>query len=189
MKLSDVVHNVNFNIQKNMYVGQLKDWGENYTHKYGYKLDFDVFLPSINKNLQRDFCWTLDQKRELILSILKDILILPMSVIIYTDKEDNKIFKVIDGKQRLSTLIDFIYDKFTVILNNQEFLFSQLPTHENINENIKYKISSFPIYLNQTYEYYDDLISDEDKINWFETLNFAGTKQDIEHLNSIKNLL
>jgi hypothetical protein len=36
------------------------------------------------------------------------------------------------------------------------------------------------------YEYHDALISDEWKIAWFEMINFAGTPQDIEHLNNLK---
>ncbi len=34
------------------------------------KIDFDVYLPTIGKNLQRELVWTLDQKREIIWSIL-----------------------------------------------------------------------------------------------------------------------
>jgi len=68
-----------------------------------YNLDFDVFLPSIGKNLQRELCWTLLQKQELILSILKGIQIPKMAFVFI----NHKIIQVVDGKQRLSALIDF----------------------------------------------------------------------------------
>ena len=32
-------------------------------------IDWDVYLPTKGKNLQRGFVWTLEQKRELILSV------------------------------------------------------------------------------------------------------------------------
>ena len=33
---------------------------------YGYDIDFDVFLETKGVNLQRPFCWDLNQKQELI---------------------------------------------------------------------------------------------------------------------------
>src|ERR1700749_4632753 len=71
-----------------------------------YILDWDVYLPTKGKNLQRPFVWTLKQKQALILSILKGIKVPSISVII-KDNNKNKaiIFKIIDGKQRLSSMI------------------------------------------------------------------------------------
>jgi hypothetical protein len=36
------------------------------------------------------------------------------------------------------------------------------------------------------YSYPDVPITDDQKIAWFEMINFAGTPQDIEHLNNLK---
>jgi len=191
LKLSDIRKQFHFNLQKNMYNGHLMDWKE-YRYKHGYKLDFDVYLPSKGKNLQRPYCWTLEQKRELILSIIKGIDIQYFTIIIHEAEDKTKTYKVIDGKQRLSTMIDFLNDKFTIILNEDEYLYSELPDYnlnnlDDIRNNIKYEIDHFNIHFNQTYEYYDDMISDDDKIAWFEQINFAGTPQDIEHLNNLKS--
>lgn len=70
-----------------------------------YDIDWDIIL-SDGKLLQRDFCWSHEQKSELILSVLKNIPIPPFSFII--GGKNDKTLRVIDGKQRLSTLIDFI---------------------------------------------------------------------------------
>ena len=72
-------------------------------------IDFDVYLPSIGKNLQRELCWTLEQKRELINSILIGRHIPHFAIISIIDPNDQKeeIFQVIDGKQRLSSMISF----------------------------------------------------------------------------------
>ncbi len=43
------------------------------------------------------------------------------------------------------------------------------------------------IKANVGYEYSDKLISDDDKIAWFEAINFTGTPQDAEHLRSLKS--
>lgn len=186
LKLSDVRKKFNFNLQKNMYNGQLIDW-KTYEYRHGYKLDFNVYLPSKGINLQRPFCWNLDQKRELILSIIKGVDIQYFTIIIHEAEDKTRTYKVIDGKQRLSTMIDFLNDKFTIILLGKEYLYSQLPNDEDdIRNSIKYQIDHFNIHFNQTYEYWNDMISDDDKIAWFEQINFAGTPQDIEHLNNLK---
>ena len=182
IKLSDIKINLPFKIQKNMYIGHLMDWKDG-IHKYEYKVDFDVYLPSKGINLQRDFCWTIEQKQELIRSIIKGADIQTFTVIVYIEdsiKRDTT-FKFIDGKQRFSTLLDFIQDKFPVKLLGNNYLYSELPI------DIKYVIDHFEIHFNQTYEYHDDLISDDLKIAWFEQINFAGTPQDIKHLNRLKS--
>ena len=182
IKLSDIRVKLPFNIQKNIYIGHLRDWKDG-IHKYGYKVDFDVYLPTKGINLQRDFCWTLEQKQELILSVIKGVDIQTFTVINYIEdkvKRDTT-FKIIDGKQRFSTLLDFIQDKFKIILLGNEYSYSELPN------DIKDVIDHFDIHFNQIYEYYDDLISDDIKIAWFEQINFAGTPQDINHLKELKS--
>ena len=72
LKLSDVRIKLPFTINRGLSVFRIKDvFDDN-----NYNLDFDVFLPSIGKNLQRELCWTLHQKQELIMSVLKEIQIL-----------------------------------------------------------------------------------------------------------------
>jgi hypothetical protein len=79
MKLTDFRKNLPIKIQKDMWFGHLS---ELVAGTYGYTVDFDVYLPSKGKNLQRPFCWTLEQKRELILSVLKGVHIQTFTVII-----------------------------------------------------------------------------------------------------------
>ncbi|MCK9576240.1 MAG: DUF262 domain-containing protein [Candidatus Pacearchaeota archaeon] len=177
MKLSDFKKELPIKIQKGMHYGWLK---ELVNPRYNHKFDFDIFLPTKGKNLQRPFCWTIEQKRELITSVLmgRDI---PHFTIIISEFEDRtKVYKVMDGKQRLSTLIGFVKDEFTFAFEGKEYLFSEMP------EEIQKHVMSFHIHFDQAYEYWDDLISDDNKIAWFEQINFAGTPQDVEHLNNLK---
>ena len=73
------------------------------------KLDYEVFLPTMGINLQRDYVWNVEQKRELIWSILMKRNIPRMSMINTVDD----VYQIIDGKQRLSTMIDFYNNKFS----------------------------------------------------------------------------
>lgn len=144
-------------------------------------IDFDVFLPTRNTNLQRDFVWNIHQKRELIWSILMNRHIPRMAMInIVTDiKDTNGIYQVIDGKQRLSSMIDFYKGKFDLIIDNKSYFFKELPIdYQRVISNFM-----FPYYI--VNEDFGNQITDEDKINWFKYINYAGTPQDLEHLNKL----
>ncbi len=79
-------------------------------------IDWDVYLPTKGKNLQRDFVWTLDQKRELINSMLIGRHIPHCAILNIVDRKNIRkdIWQIIDGKQRLSSMIDFYNNKFTI---------------------------------------------------------------------------
>jgi uncharacterized protein with ParB-like and HNH nuclease domain len=144
-------------------------------------IDWDVYLPSKDKNLQREFVWTLEQKRELIWSVLIGRHIPHFALINSIDKKNEKedLWLVIDGKQRLSTIFDFVNDKFSLLIDDKEYLCSELPLDYQQTINHFY----FRYYV--VNEPWDDRITDEQKIAWFKFINFSGTPQDIEH---IKNL-
>lgn len=146
-------------------------------------LDFNVFLPTKGINLQRPLVWTLEQKRAFILSLLKHRPIQEITVVQYednTDKYGGYHWEVIDGKQRLNTAFEFLNDKFTIVHESIEYLFSELPV------DCQKQIDRWNPLVTVHYSYSDDLISDETKIQIFEQINFLGTPQDIEHLNSLK---
>ena len=151
--------------------------------KYFKKLDidFNVYLPSKGKNLQRDLVWTIEQKRELIMSVLIGRHIPHCAVINTINKEDSSkdLYLIIDGKQRLTTIFDFIDNKFSIELEGKEYLFSDLPTEyqQAINYyHFRYYVINEP---------WDNRITDEQKIAWFKFINFAGTPQDKSHIDNL----
>jgi hypothetical protein len=144
-------------------------------------IDWNVYLPTRGKNLQRDFVWTLDQKRELIWSVLIGRHIPHCAVINTINKENDHedIYLIIDGKQRLSSIFDFMDDKFTIELEGKEYLFSELPKDYQTGINYYH----FRYYV--VNEPWDSRITDDQKIAWFKFINFSGTPQDAEHLNNL----
>lgn len=144
-------------------------------------IDWDVYLPTKGKILQRDFVWTLEQKRELIWSVLLGRYIPHCAVINCLDMNDEHLsrYEIIDGKQRITTLIYFTEDKFTLSIDDIEYLFSELPEDYQTAINRYY----FRYYIVD--EPFDKKITDDEKIKWFKLINFAGTPQDIEHLNNL----
>lgn len=144
-------------------------------------IDWDVFLETKQKNLQRGFVWTIEQKRELINSVLIGRHIPHCALINTIDKKDNKkdLYLVIDGKQRLSTMFDFVDNKFTILIDDKEYFFNELPTDYQLainNFHFRYYIVNEP---------WENRITDQQKINWFKFINYAGTSQDKEHLISL----
>lgn len=124
-----------------------------------YNIDFDIVL-SNGKQLQRGYVWSELQKSELIKSIFKGNDIGVIQAVLYReDRPDintKPIFKIVDGKQRLSTIFDFILGAFPITFEGKRYFF-------------------------------DDLVSDDEYINWFELVNYSGTPQDDEHLKYLKS--
>lgn len=179
LKVSDVRHDFKFHMNKDMNPfwsmrSLLKpEWGE---------LDFDVFLPSRGFNLQRPFVWTLFQKRQLILSVIKGIP-LPKIALIQQDLDkdrSDRVFQVIDGKQRLGAIIEYLKGEYPIIVNDKEYFY------EDLCSQLQGDIGTYSPRGDVAYSYWDKPISDDDKIAWFNQINFAGTPQDIEHMERLK---
>ncbi len=181
LELDQIRTKLPFKISKGMSTENLSSLVENH---YNDIYDMDVFLPSKGKNLQRDHVWTLLQQQEFIISILKGIKIANISWIQYKSSPDiiggGVTYKVIDGKQRLTAAFKFIKNEFPILVNGVEYFF------KDFHDSAKYEIESFSFTVYVAYEYDYDMISDDNKIAWFEMINFAGTPQDIEHLNNLK---
>ena len=144
-------------------------------------IDFDVYLPTKGINLQREYVWSIEQKRELIWSVLMNRHIPRMAMInIIASKDDtNGIFQIIDGKQRLSAMIDFYRGLFDLIIDGESYCFKDLP------EEYQRVIGGYMFSYYIVNEDYGMKITDQDKIDWFIYLNFAGTPQDSEHFKRL----
>ena len=168
------------NLTNPLYYGTLKFFLKN------YKVDFDVFLPTKNVNLQRGLVWSDLQKQELILSVFKQKfgsyngvrLIPPFHAVRLSDTE----FQIIDGKQRLTTLISYYNNEFPIEINGEKYFYNDL------DKQLQNAISGFSVELIIKYHYDDDPVTDEDKINWFEIINYSGTPQEKSHLENLKKV-
>lgn len=165
-------------------------WQPNYLfgpRSFGYIIDFDVLL-SNGQPLQREHVWTLEQKRALIVSMLKELQLPNFLVVQYdnesrTDSNRQKIFKIIDGKQRLSAIKEFMEEKFAIVVDGEEYFLSDL------DDMAKYRFNCYGLNINIIYEYPDERLTDEQLIGAFEYVNFAGTPQDTAHFEKLKSYL
>lgn len=160
------------------YPHELNSWLVFFTRDA--KIDWDVYLPSLGINLQRGFVWTLKQKQELIWSILMRRNI-PRMAFVYTVDD---VYKIIDGKQRLSAMIGFLKGGFALEYLGVHYRFSDLPKEHQSHLNTY----GFPYYVYN--EEYGKPLTDQQLVSWFMFINFAGTPQDEKHfekLNKIAN--
>jgi hypothetical protein len=79
----------------------------------------------------------------------------------------------------LSTIFDFIDEKFDIVLEGESFFYSELPP------DYKLAVSNYEFRYYIVNEEYETRITDEQKISWFKFINFAGTPQDKEYLDSL----
>ena len=149
---------------------------------YGYDIDFDVFLETKGCNLQRPLCWNLNQKQELIFSILKGIEIPQLSILLREYEDGKKTLKVIDGKQRLNAIISFYKNEFPILFNGEEYYFSELGSSQSLIRLLMLKVK-------MAYDYFDDKLPDEELIKWFNLINFSGTEQDKKHIDFLNSLI
>lgn len=155
-------------------------------------IDFDVFLPTISKNLQRGFVWTDLQKNEFIHSVFKShsnkagkptfsrISIIEYNIGMNVSKQNPVTWQIIDGKQRISTLLDFIDNKFPFQFLGYSYFYSEL------SEELKKIIGFFNFSALSARHGID--ITEKNKIDWFEFINFTSSPNDLQEFNLLKQL-
>lgn len=152
------------------------------------EIDFDVYLPTVGKNLQRDYVWTDLQKSEYILTIFKGYGnsnsmsgMQPICIIRNEWFADNGVQKwqVVDGKQRLSTVLDFMAGKIGFEWNGEQYYYADL------DEIMQGVIRRFCFNVTYAINYKAKPITDAQKIEWFRCVNFLGTPQEKTHLNNL----
>jgi len=138
---------------------------------YTFGLDFDA-------EYQRDYVWSLQDKQNLIDSILNNIEIGKFLLIRREWKEkikkNNKMYEILDGKQRISTIMEFYESRFQY----KGKYFHEL---------------SF-IDKNKFYDHHitymeGENLNEQDRIKLFIRVNTTGKVMDVEHLNNVRKLL
>ncbi|WP_460169319.1 DUF262 domain-containing protein [Campylobacter concisus] len=128
---------------------------------------------NMNPTYQRGLVWSIEDKRKLIDALVNDRSIGAITYI-KNNYSDKYLYEILDGKQRISTIAEFIADGFTY----QGILFSELCKKEQnsfLNKSIGVVEVSFA--------------SDREKIEYFIELNSAGVKVSDEFLTSLKDMI
>lgn len=135
------------------------------TH-YGFGVDF-------NPEYQREFVWTSEDKTKLLDSIFSNIEIGKFVFIRRPFKENSPSYEILDGKQRLRTILDFYEGRFPYkgiiyrdLSNRDKGMFNRCP--------ISYA------------EIDRERMKESEKYKYFLRLNCGGKIQSREHLDKIE---
>lgn len=140
---------------------------------YRYYLNEEIDL---NPFYQRNLVWTKKQKLAYIMAIFKKGIETKPTFIVNVVK--NKKIEVLDGKQRLTTLLDFIEDK--IKLENGK-VFSEL-SEEDKKTILLHQVR----YTRIIKQGYNDDLTNKEKVELFLEINELGTKMDDKHIEKIK---
>jgi len=165
-------------------------------HAYNPYIDWDVYLPKYGRNLQRPFVWSNKQKAELIKSILRDIEIAPLTIIQVRDRraEHPLVWQIIDGKQRFSTILSYLRGEFPIKVEGEYFYYNNLP--DELQKKIKwFDVRAYVVHHNIYHNANDvsdktrlrETVTDEDRIELYLYINYAGVPQDEQYLKDLAN--
>lgn len=145
--------------------------------------DLNVYLPTKERNLQRELVWSLTQKQNFVLSILQGKSIPPLSV---NQKCDHNIYEVIDGKQRIATAVEFYNNEFHITANGCNFY---LRDFDEIAR-CRFSLFTFCAYFHFEHERCPDtILTDSQKVEWFLYVNNTGTPQQDSYIETLRSIL
>lgn len=111
----------------------------------------------LRPDFQRDMVWSKSKKQGLIDTILRDWKFPPIFLVVTSRDESIEHQEVLDGQQRLSSIVDFLEDDFPIDGNIEPYdekisslhgkRFSQLP------EATRYRIEQYSLRVHELYDY------------------------------------
>ena len=130
---------------------------------------------------QRGLVWSLEQKQSFIKSLFNKRAKVTPTFLVNPNKIKDGYYEVLDGKQRISTILEFVKGGFAV----EGFYFNDL----SLKDIICFKSVPF---VYKTIKYYDKKIGETEmplksKIELFLQVNEYGEHVSQEHLEKIKN--
>lgn len=139
----------------------------------------------LNPIYQRELCWTLEQKQSYILNLFNGLAKCNPTIIEYYSNDYNiKYYEILDGKQRLTTIFDFIDNKFPIVYKGQKIYFNDL-----IEQDKKYLLRFDVRYTRVMPNQLNENLSLKDRLQLFLEINYLGTKMSDEHLSKVKELI
>lgn len=136
----------------------------------------------MNPQYQRDLVWTLEQKQEYITALIKSRTeIKPVFTLEY-ENGGSGIYEVVDGKQRLNAIFEFIEDKFSIPFREKqekgmkkELKFSKLSA-KDVSKILNFNVEQ------TVFICFERKIPLSFKIELFLEINEKGTRISEEHI-------
>lgn len=186
--LRNAPRSVNFTLES-VYYTLFRDRSKYHTDK-GFSIGTTNWNPFVELNgkkeyYQRDLVWTLEDKQLLLESIYNGIacgsVVVRKRSFKWLDKRDQAdecfFMDIVDGKQRMSTIHEFINDGFPDFEGRY---------YSDFSRNAQHKLTNHQLFA---YFEFDESASDQSVLQQFLKVNFTGKPQSKEHIEFVKNLL
>lgn len=181
------LRNIPFLTEENLY--KKSEWDEvihrqsNYHSSLSFMYhDYKKGILNLDPEYQRGLVWTLDQKQSYVMNLfLEKAVVAPTLILNWIVEENEKnSFEVLDGKQRLSTLFDFMDNKFPLANGKYFYDLSSDDTRYILRLDVRYTRIECICGRNLTLD---------EKIKLFLEVNELGTKMSDKHIEKVKELL
>lgn len=136
-----------------------------------------------DNSYQRNYCWTTSDKQKLMHSVFNDLPLDSISVAINPESH-KKYFEIIDGRQRVTTIIKYTENEFPYIdEDGNEIYFRDL----SIEDRAAFRQVKLPVIQLSTKN--GEKLKYEQKVAYFYRKNFSGQPQSEEHKAHIEKIL
>tara|TARA_R110001592_G_scaffold209888_5_gene461136 strand:+ start:6687 stop:7205 length:519 start_codon:yes stop_codon:yes gene_type:complete len=136
----------------------------------------------LDAEYQREYVWQAAQQQALLKSIFDSQPIDSVAVSI-NEKEVAKYCEIVDGKQRLTTLIKFRAGEFPYILEDGTEIF-----HADMDAPDQIQFKHTRLTSNELHPHNGEPISEAAKIEYFLQKNFGGVPQSEEHRLKVEKM-
>lgn len=134
----------------------------------------------LNPEYQRELVWTDKQKQDYILAILKQRAKITPVIIEKLTEQETVLYEILDGKQRLTALFDYIDNKYP--LQTGEYFKDLSAKDMNV-------ITQTRVRYTRITSYNECDVPLDFKLAYFLEINAMGTKITDEHIEKIENKL
>lgn len=134
----------------------------------------------LNPEYQRELVWTDKQKQDYILAILKQRAKITPVIIEKLTEQETVLYEILDGKQRLTALFDYIDNKYP--LQTGEYFKDLSAKDMNV-------ITQTRVSYTRITSYKECDVPLDFKLAYFLEINALGTKITDEHIEKIENKL
>ncbi|MBF4252771.1 DUF262 domain-containing protein [Vibrio anguillarum] len=137
-----------------------------------------------NPLYQREYVWSDTEAQQLLKQIFDNKPIGSLAVCLNENGAPEHYCEVVDGRQRLTTLIRFVKGEFPYRLpDGTEIFFADMSKLDQM----EFKKTKLPHYNLSTGT--SEAVTDRQKIEYFFSVNFAGVPQSEQHKQHVKELL
>jgi uncharacterized protein with ParB-like and HNH nuclease domain len=137
----------------------------------------------LNAPYQREYVWTASEQQALLDSVFAGVPMGGIAVVI-NDGSVGQYCEVVDGKQRLTTLMKFMDGEFAYLTHDgQKVYFNEMSAQSKR----MFKSVHLPQYVLKGKN--SRKISEGEKLNYFFRINFGGVPQDNAHREKIMQMM